>query len=148
MSLSILPFDILLNITNYTDDKLSFSLLQTSKNSYLNLKKYTKRYHIKKSIHEDDIKKYNLQKYSISRLVIIEDISIIHNYLNNLFEIRFDDNFNSDIKDLQYCKNVRILTFGKNFNYPVDNLPLSLHTLQFGYLFNQPVDNVPLSLHT
>jgi hypothetical protein len=57
MSLFSLPSDILLNISNYQDDKSDLSLFQTSKNNYYQLQKYTKRYHIKKSIHEDDIKK-------------------------------------------------------------------------------------------
>jgi hypothetical protein len=44
----------------------------------------------------------------------MEDISIIHIYLNNFFEIRFDNNFNSDIKDLQYYQNLKI-NFWKAF---------------------------------
>jgi hypothetical protein len=44
-------------------------------------------------------------------------------------------------KDL--LQNLTYLTFGDDFNQPVDYLPPNLSHLTFGWYFNQPVDHLP-----
>ncbi len=51
-----------------------------------------------------------------------------------------------NIKPKSYPKNLKELTFGIDFNQPVENLPKKLTFLKLGYNFNLPLDNLPNSL--
>jgi hypothetical protein len=62
----------------------------------------------------------------------------------NLKYLSFGENFNRPVDVLP--KSLTHLTFGNDFNQPVNSLPTSLVYLKFGDNFNQPVDSLPSSL--
>jgi len=59
--------------------------------------------------------------------------------------IRFCAEFNDKIDFLTSSK-ITHLTFGRNFNEHVNNLPQTITHLEFGYYFNKPVDHLPKAI--
>ena len=63
---------------------------------------------------------------------------------DNTTHLTFGDEFNQPVDNLP--NSITLLIFGENFNQPVDNLPNSIKHLSFGLYFNQPLDNLPNSI--
>lgn len=79
------------------------------------------------------------------RLLRAKDVYLLQS-TDKFRSLVLPEKFNSSLSDVTWPERCLELTFGDDFNQPVDNLPQSLTHLTFGHDFNQPVDNMPQSL--
>jgi hypothetical protein len=85
-------------------------------------------------------KKCNFLKYNITNKKIITNIP------TNIIKINFNY-LDQDIQPFLHSE-IKMLDFGFDYNYPVDNLPSKLEFLRLGPNFNHPINNLPTSIKT
>ena len=88
------------------------------------------------------LKYLNCSNNKIVKLNIFSNIIELNYKKNLLTELYYPVN----VKPKKYPSNLTHLTFGDDFNQPIDNLPNSLTHLTLGYTFNQPINNLPDSI--
>ena len=86
----------------------------------------------------------SIDNFSLKKCLKNENIGQCICCFNTLTHLTFGNNFNKPVDNLP--GSITNLTFGNNFNKPVDNLPCSITNLTFYGSFNQLVDNLPCSI--
>lgn len=159
--------DLILLLTSYLDDKDSMSLFSTNKYIHSISNKYTIKKEISFNPSLDNLDNDSIiKKYKIKNLKLIITDNYECDFISNLKleSLTIDNKFNYTIKNLPkiFTKlkllyntdlttitnlpSITHLTFGDDFNKPVDNLPNSITHLTFGEFFNKSVDNLPNSI--
>lgn len=128
--IDFLPYDE--NILNNILNKDIYTHIQSSDNI------------IDKYIIYDKIKHYKYKK-RFKRLYIDNSLDHTLDDFINLKEIIFRNDFNKSISAFLPF-NLEKVSFGKNFNLPIDNLPDTINSISFSYSFNKSINKLPNNL--
>lgn len=144
--------DIILLITDYLSDEDSVHLV-TIYNKKL-LKKYCgKEYYDQQELltikfkvtHLKITNNYNFTHSHVTHIKYLKNIPIIK-LPSNLYYLKFGDNFNQKICNLNKLNKLKIIKFGFCFNQIIDDLSNCICNLTLGDHFNQPIKKLPKKL--